>query len=62
MVKQAAVLVALFQKPGDDGLSVLLTTRAKTLRWVLAGTLELISSDGIRIRQWVPVLEPLENR
>ncbi|ORY30327.1 NUDIX hydrolase domain-like protein [Naematelia encephala] len=32
LVKQAAVLVPLFQKPGDDKLSVLLTTRAKTLR------------------------------
>lgn len=32
IVRQAAVLVVLFQKPGDDKLSVLLTTRAKTLR------------------------------
>ncbi|OCF44860.1 hypothetical protein I317_01349 [Kwoniella heveanensis CBS 569] len=31
-VRQAAVLVALFQKEGDDKLHVLLTTRAKTLR------------------------------
>ncbi|WRT64673.1 uncharacterized protein IL334_001607 [Kwoniella shivajii] len=32
IVKQAAVLVALFQKDGDDQLHVLLTTRAKTMR------------------------------
>nr|XP_031858238.1 uncharacterized protein CI109_006381 [Kwoniella shandongensis]KAA5525310.1 hypothetical protein CI109_006381 [Kwoniella shandongensis] len=32
LLKQAAVLVALFQKEGDDKLHVLLTTRAKTLR------------------------------
>ncbi|WVW78330.1 hypothetical protein I302_100284 [Kwoniella bestiolae CBS 10118] len=32
LVKQAAVLVALFQKEGDDKLHVLLTTRAKTMR------------------------------
>ncbi|WVF69691.1 hypothetical protein IAT40_004470 [Kwoniella sp. CBS 6097] len=32
IVRQAAVLVALFQKEGDDKLHVLLTTRAKTLR------------------------------
>nr|XP_018265343.1 uncharacterized protein I303_01708 [Kwoniella dejecticola CBS 10117]OBR87501.1 hypothetical protein I303_01708 [Kwoniella dejecticola CBS 10117] len=32
LVKQAAVLVALFQKDGDDKLHVLLTTRAKTMR------------------------------
>ncbi|WVR04712.1 hypothetical protein IAU60_001723 [Kwoniella sp. DSM 27419] len=32
LVRQAAVLVALFQKEGDDRLHVLLTTRAKTMR------------------------------
>ncbi|KAK8847504.1 hypothetical protein IAR55_005362 [Kwoniella newhampshirensis] len=32
MLKQAAVLVVLFRKEGDDELHVLLTTRAKTLR------------------------------
>ncbi|WVQ98156.1 hypothetical protein IAU59_005278 [Kwoniella sp. CBS 9459] len=32
IVRQAAVLVALFQKTGDDKLHVLLTTRAKNLR------------------------------
>nr|XP_019008376.1 uncharacterized protein I206_06935 [Kwoniella pini CBS 10737]OCF47157.1 hypothetical protein I206_06935 [Kwoniella pini CBS 10737] len=32
LVKQAAVLVALYQKAGDDKLHVLLTTRAKTMR------------------------------
>lgn len=32
IVRQAAVLVILFQRPGDDKLSVVLTTRAKTLR------------------------------
>ncbi|WVQ83170.1 hypothetical protein IAT38_005308 [Cryptococcus sp. DSM 104549] len=32
IVKQAAVLVVLYQKQGDDKLHVLLTTRAKTLR------------------------------
>lgn len=36
IVRQAAVLVVLFQKEGDTQLSVLLTTRAKTLRSVLA--------------------------
>lgn len=35
VVRQAAVLVILFQRPGDDKLSVVLTTRAKTLRYVL---------------------------
>ena len=32
VVRQAAVLVILFQRVGDDKLSVVLTTRAKTLR------------------------------
>jgi hypothetical protein len=32
VVRQAAVLVILFQRPDDDKLSVVLTTRAKTLR------------------------------
>ncbi|RXK40981.1 hypothetical protein M231_01829 [Tremella mesenterica] len=31
-IRQAAVLVAVFVKPGREDLSVLLTTRAKTLR------------------------------
>jgi hypothetical protein len=34
VVRQAAVLVILFQRAGDDKLSVVLTTRAKTLRYV----------------------------
>jgi hypothetical protein len=32
LVRQAAVLVALFQRPGEDGLRVLLTTRASHMR------------------------------
>ena len=44
VVKQAAVLVILFQKPGDDNLSVLLTTRAKTLRQVLISPSLLIAN------------------
>ena len=44
VVKQAAVLVILFQKPGDDKLSVLLTTRAKTLRQVLISPSLLIAN------------------
>jgi coenzyme A diphosphatase NUDT7 len=32
IVKQAAVLVALYEQPGEGKLRVLLTTRAKTLR------------------------------
>jgi coenzyme A diphosphatase NUDT7 len=43
LVKQAAVLVALFEKPGDDQLSVLLTTRAKTLRQELLSSSTLIA-------------------
>lgn len=35
VVRQAAVLVILFQRPGDDKLSVVLTTRAKTLRYMV---------------------------
>lgn len=33
LARRAAVLIAVFQRPGEDGLRVLLTTRAKHLRW-----------------------------
>jgi uncharacterized membrane protein YecN with MAPEG domain len=39
VVRQAAVLVILFQRAGDDKLSVVLTTRAKTLRYVPSASL-----------------------
>jgi hypothetical protein len=47
-LQTAAVLVALYETPEKDGLRVLLTTRATTLRYVsLRGTLRDPTTDQI---------------